>query len=800
VHFGQRVGIYTGEKANSNQRVDYLKKVLASKNDVNFQVLGDDVQIGFFIPSMAICQGVKVVIFKEPRYIRILSRYGFAIVTYDSEVTVWLDKDLGAMGDAWNVDLRYGKVPIIEYITGELPAADNPEKHSVKAIKTKQSVVADLVLSEGEEYLIPNYLSRGELTNGMWNVVGRPNVHGVRDAAMISSCARIASSKISNEVRVDGVSNIDLIERKLCGQSVIVSYSLSTNIDMKFKKGWTYQYLKDYDAKVEGQKKLSVSDFSFIADYHLKRVLVVGGAPGEHWLPIRKGYGTYVVLVDPRETTNGDVNIKEMVTSSDQIMDLVSKFKIDGLIWDVRLTFTDKSKDERIEADNDLFIAVLGKVSYLIPCSIKFRMTRLRSVRVVPNFISIQPQAHKRTHSFESRLILGPGGRSKAIRREDYDGWMTMINTVIANKGDIAVSDYLLSKRIVYDYLMPNLSSEIPVINVYSLSNNMIGVAGIKKYINMYDKMFVGVLCSCTIWAMEDTIYRGRMIRFGQWCDEIVDYYELQAELNNCYFFSLQDAVAWVNYYHPLGNMPIRGNMNCREAWRMAYIIKGFDIPDVRRQSWINAQTHFVKMVTPILRDYYGLDDKSLHHWRLWAMKIRYPDSIIYDDFRVNGKVDGKLVAVAGHLINMMMASYWWPIDVKRYMEVLEDNIINAHTNDFSADRYMVATGTHAEYYSPGLWHTTVEYQLAIDTYQLMVKHGLVPGNKIAIRLFKHYFTRFKDTGKMESMVAKERARDKTLFEDKRSIGELKNDCLAMLKYNIGGYRQAKWYNLGGEN
>lgn len=149
----------------------------------------------------------------------------------------------------------------------------------------------------------------------------------------------------------------------------------------------------------------------------------------------------------------------------------------------------------------------------------------------------------------------------------------------------------------------------------------------------------------------------------------------------------------------------------------------------VELQSWMDSETFYVKVVGPMLRQKLGLDAESLHYWRVYACLKNFTDVVAIRDQRVNAEimVNGKklTLAVAGHMLNMLIISCVRMIDMYRYIAKVTMNVLAVSENNFEYEINMVDAGVNAERPMIGLWHNYYEYKMAIETYKLMCYHGL---------------------------------------------------------------------------
>jgi len=92
-------------------------------------------------------------------------------------------------------------------------------------------------------------------------------------------------------------------------------------------------------------------------------------------------------------------------------------------------------------------------------------------------------------------------------------------------------------------------------------------------------------------------------------------------------------------------------------------------------QDLVNNQTHHVKYFTAALREILNHDNETLHALRREILAFDGIEPI--DSSLVNGydRENDIFIAVAGHIINMLLATHWTVIDLNRYMDTIEANV-----------------------------------------------------------------------------------------------------------------------------
>jgi hypothetical protein len=145
-------------------------------------------------------------------------------------------------------------------------------------------------------------------------------------------------------------------------------------------------------------------------------------------------------------------------------------------------------------------------------------------------------------------------------------------------------------------------------------------------------------------------------------------------------------------------------------------------LPWSEKQTMLSMQTHHVKYWTGIMREVWHHDNRTLHTVR--SLAVQRQGGIPLNDGRINGILRGRPVTVAGHLVNLLLASHYTPIDFGRWLATIRGNI-----KGYPAKALFEDVERHE------LWHSMDEWLLAIDTYHMMAEAiGLVPRNQDGLR------------------------------------------------------------------
>lgn len=93
--------------------------------------------------------------------------------------------------------------------------------------------------------------------------------------------------------------------------------------------------------------------------------------------------------------------------------------------------------------------------------------------------------------------------------------------------------------------------------------------------------------------------------------------------------------------------------------------------------------------------------------------------SILRNDDK-NAKYDGGILLISGHLLNILLVSHYGLVDINRYMDSIIINMSGKHS-DFED--------------KPGIWHSWIEYYLAVAAYIVFCGLIRMPIHVVAIKL-----------------------------------------------------------------
>jgi hypothetical protein len=146
---------------------------------------------------------------------------------------------------------------------------------------------------------------------------------------------------------------------------------------------------------------------------------------------------------------------------------------------------------------------------------------------------------------------------------------------------------------------------------------------------------------------------------------------------------------------------------------------------DPRFQNWLNAQTHFVKDITLLMRHSLGHGNGSTHILRQYVMMHNtYPGTRVevLGERGVHGHVffdNGKdaYVSVAGHEINLLLYSRFGVFDIDRWVLTVINNVKAAFGSEPVPDHVF------SEFRDPDyLWHSFLDWWYATYAYEIALQ------------------------------------------------------------------------------
>jgi len=150
-------------------------------------------------------------------------------------------------------------------------------------------------------------------------------------------------------------------------------------------------------------------------------------------------------------------------------------------------------------------------------------------------------------------------------------------------------------------------------------------------------------------------------------------------------------------------------------------VCRGISLQHAFDGRFYNSQTHVIKKTTGLLRKVTLTNDDVLMSMRRRVMLTEVIEGVtdveIIESERVSGKIKYKgkviFVAVAGHMINLLLAHCYTPIDMRRAMGAIRSNLVEYESKVFDQAGY-------AERFVRDLWHGYFDWLYGIRTYRYM--------------------------------------------------------------------------------
>jgi len=583
---------------------------------------------------------------------------------------------------------------------------------------------------------------------------------------------KISAESMANTVRMAGYCSIyneffyDFGQTAPQGMMSLLLGCCCVGVNMEVSTPCSYRdydHVKWFDGKVNwdedsiGQAKLFYSDAIFLKMLkgYNKSILSIGGSPGQHFDLLQRLFICEVDVMDPRPVKFKPrahfIMLADATTKASQY---------DGVIWDVRRD-SPKIKDAQLRKlayEKQVLEDIYMTRNFITnnpdtPGTYKFRFPRedyiSNYIQIdVPTFHNILPEIYSATKSFESRLISLPNTYPMTIRSDIYNKWA---KNIIYLRSIGVAEDFLIQHDLrICDYFNLNLKQQ-NILAMYTLGLNH------NRFNDILELLYNNFVI-CNLMSLHAQFYMHytqisdyMMVNNGKYYDRLFDVNEILYKLRKkgVLYIGLTVRDFMTMSCFQMGGILRRDmlsanpfNVNSMECEKWFILVHHkFVYHDILTQNWWNSQTHFVKEFTPIMRSLFDLDDHDLHMWRVWATKILYPEAVIFRDIRVNAMIQHKgkdmYLAVAGHPLNMLIATNFKVIDFFRYTRPLVTNILAAQKGDFSYEEEMVSTGMAAERPNIGLWHNFFEYKIAVRTYQLMCEQGLFLLDNYAVKIME---------------------------------------------------------------
>jgi hypothetical protein len=849
INFKNRIALYTRK---DDPRLSELQRKLASNYTLNIiNTFNRDYDPGFSADRDVFTTTNSLVLFDKLIDHFKYRRLGFSLVTWknnhrDHKMITTTDKYLSEYYDKMmlqvNDDIEYKMVrsdrykeaakfyPVIKY---------SKSKNDIVSIK--MNIVFDYYIDNAEELakiLTTKQLSAYTLSN-------------IHDIGRFSDTLRGAVDGFLAYHRI----RVNDLGTRPNGINSANTYGLDANYyNIENRYNSSYLSVKRFIAEIDkpdfesedslGQTKLLYSDLVFIQYFKVRRVIYIGGSPGQHINYICRKWGIEFINIDPRPMIIDGDNIGKII----HIQGVWPEVNIDhymndgiktGLIWDVR---TEGGPDGlRVFNDNLLLVRMTYEYARFIPMSLKFRFewknTSYHRIRIkmddyhgipeymhslfefceekfqyhvrnykeifsipfigsldyitIYQFMDIWPQAYSSTKSYESRIICDPAAGNYTIKQSEYDMWMRYV--MFARQKIKDERDLLTSVLVnVCDYTV--FTPKDNLIGLFTISNNSLPDDEI-------DRILQRTLVMTLLPESAALIYRGifidndRVLSKDGHLDYLYDVNVILKRNDSHNAYSIRDAIAILSmnqygFVMPYALKYIASWLTTRSAMSWVVLIRKDIVKlsghESNLQTWTNGQTNYTKILTPILRTEFNLDTQSLHIFRRYAIKKRYPEAKLIVDDRINAiiNINGKerYLAIAGHIVNMALASSVFFVDIRRYVNTLTENIKDANSGNFTRWKLMVKGHLQNETSKHGLWHNKLEYIIAMDVYLLMAERLKVKNYNGIYDLFMYYLKDMPHSDEESITVINRKSEGRKFIQSDASLEDMEKQMNKMFE------------------
>jgi hypothetical protein len=468
-----------------------------------------------------------------------------------------------------------------------------------------------------------------------------------------------------------------------------------------------------------GQAKLMAVFRRFILKYRPKVVLSFGGSPGDSLKALSVIFGFKGVIIDPAPNNTNFITIPMAVTN-DNITDIILSLPFEDTIAfvDIRrdkpVPFSQDIWDEMIEEDDVLILNLVRALRNIdVPTIYKFSP---RSDDVVIRGDEVYVPPFTNYWSRETWVDYGCGGLDY-LSQEEYVNRAKLIRS----NGDVQLNDssnfYAINRS---NYMFTKFLS--PFRAFYTLSNSLNDPAVMFRFLMSQDSKYYANLP-----FKPQMQYEGHGRLFADGAGHLDYSYEpnlivhkarLAGRKVSAYTTSDFAYLLYMRGTKQTLTPSFPANLTGMHARRWFWIAND---QDTHLQTRVNSQTHIVKLITRSFRMNFNLTNDSLHSIRRRVLAVFMEDPMmltrngikiksykIVQNPRINGVVNGHPVAVAGHVVNLLLISTLEPVDMNRYFDTVESSL-----NGESIEE--VETGENP-------WHSPLDLYLGVVTYVAMSK------------------------------------------------------------------------------
>jgi hypothetical protein len=504
-----------------------------------------------------------------------------------------------------------------------------------------------------------------------------------------------------------------------------------------------------------GQLKLKVVDSPMVVGVH-ETVLVIGGSPGTHFQDWNQGIRKYI-LVDPVKPSVEGMTWIDMTYDAFTSLDDLVPTGTYVVLWDVRT-----NRNSEMSAD-DWEQAVLDNWNLMMLCenaariserclgmSLKIRPSRLSSTFSLPNDVLIVPQPYIWGKSTECRGYVWYDATTDAFSDVSYSvvqHGRKMRHWNFLRQRDPSLdrvqSGGILTLRVeTEDMKFFNLASHEAGYAIFSVSNRSNDRGLASEMLSRGDVTIV-VPHSGFSRPWTDGHLGITFDRFGLTSsrkgESYSDWTYTPTEFLSHNVYNLNDFAVAVDYeqtppFLRRDQHPRTGFDGTHPFMRLWFVARSEPLFSGSHQTWLNSQTHLVRLISPALREIYGHDKGSLHIVRRAVLTVM--GGVPVNDNRVNGYFlrDEKrfYVAVSGHLINLILISAYATVDWKRYFDSIEGNIATYSRSPGAVRSMSLLAKAHL--LAEGQWRHPLSLWHGYDDYVLSIPVALVMGAAMGFR------------------------------------------------------------------
>jgi hypothetical protein len=165
-------------------------------------------------------------------------------------------------------------------------------------------------------------------------------------------------------------------------------------------------------------------------------------------------------------------------------------------------------------------------------------------------------------------------------------------------------------------------------------------------------------------------------------------------------------------------------NPSSRISW-IWFAAGNFGLRDSKIQTIENSQTERMLLIAPLLRSALGFDSNAVYRVRSFVANERLKGIELLSSSKGTYMKDGKVFSVTGHGINMFITASLFPIDLRRWFNVIVGNLaINAGDNKLKQivldmlKKNLIAESDSAT----DKWHVAEDFDDLIKTSEIFLK------------------------------------------------------------------------------